>query len=176
MTCSLCPAFLFTAGVGGLCLGCRSPGPTMFVTKRPERKNPKDQTMRKKVYIAGPISKGDLASNINQGTAAFVALTKAGFAPMCPHWSVYSKPVAAMSCGTVLCEATAMGNEDMTHADWMGVDLPWVECAHAVLRLPGESTGADLETAHAERHLIPVFTSTEELVAHFAAGANEVAA
>jgi Rrf2 family protein len=34
--------------------------------------------VRKRVYIAGPISKGDLAHNINQATAAFVALAKAG--------------------------------------------------------------------------------------------------
>lgn len=126
--------------------------------------------MRKIVYIAGPISKGDLAHNVNQGTAAFVALAKAGFAPICPHWSVYAKPAAWMHFGDgrrVECVATAMGNDGMTHADWMGIDLPFVSASAAVLRLPGESTGADMEVAHAVKNGIPVFLTVEAIVAHF---------
>jgi hypothetical protein len=132
--------------------------------------------MRKKVYICGPISKGDLCHNINQATAAFVALAKAGFAPLCPHWSVYSKPVRrevltdddGEQWDALICEATRNGNNQMTHADWMGVDFSWVVSADALLRLPGESTGADLETECAREHGIPVFTSIGELTAHFA--------
>lgn len=137
--------------------------------------------MRKRIYIAGPISKGDLCENINRATAAFVALAKAGFAPLCPHWSVYSKPCSwsctggAAAGGDVLCKATTMGNDQMTHADWMGVDLPWVAVCDAVLRLPGESTGADLETACAREHGIPVFASVEELRAHFATSSKGAA-
>jgi hypothetical protein len=133
--------------------------------------------VRKKVYIAGPISKGDLCHNINQATAAFIALVKAGFAPLCPHWSVYSKSpfygwekdMEIVGCGeSLLCEATAMGNDEMTHEDWMRIDLPWVAASDAVLRLPGESTGADRETAHAREHGVPVFGSVGEVVLHFA--------
>lgn len=129
--------------------------------------------MKKRVYIAGPIQKGDLCANVNQATAAFVSLAKLGFSPLCPHWSVYSKPAHKWPASFglpqdfVYCQATAMGNEEMVHADWMGVDLPWVECAHAVLRLPGDSVGADLETAHAAKCEIPVFTSIEDLVSYF---------
>lgn len=126
--------------------------------------------MRLKVYIAGPISKGDLATNVNQGTAAFIALAKAGFAPWCPHWSVYAK-----QCGQgqfhededeSACHAvgTREGNHEMSHADWMGIDLPWVGVADAVLRLPGESTGADMEVAHARKVGVPVFDSIDALV------------
>jgi hypothetical protein len=138
--------------------------------------------MRKRVYIAGPITKGDLASNINQATAAFVRLAKAGFAPLCPHWSAYSKPamrtgpsgctpmVVMPGCvslpeGAVFCIATTDGNPEMTHADWLGVDLPWVEVADAVLRLPGESSGADAEVAHARKNGVPVYDDVEELIA-----------
>lgn len=129
----------------------------------------------KRVYIAGPISKGDLAANLNQATAAFVALAKAGFAPFCPHWSVYSKP-AIETCLTsaipsepvVYCYATRNGNDEMTHADWIGIDLPWVAVSDAVLRLPGESAGADAETAHADSLGIPVFHSVAALVAALA--------
>lgn len=128
---------------------------------------------RKRVYIAGPISRGDLRENVNQATAAFVELAKAGFAPMCPHWSVYSKPAFWFTMGDdprryLHCEGTAMGNDDMTHADWLGVDLPWVAVSDAVLRLPGESKGADAEVSHAVSLQIPVFTRVSEVVSYFA--------
>lgn len=132
------------------------------------------------MYIAGPISRGDLAHNVNQATAAFVALARAGLAPLCPHWSVYAKtcggrdqfnPTAdepyrwtrrADQCASI---GTVTGNEDMTHTDWIEVDLPWVVASDAVLRLPGESTGADMETSCARDHGVPVFGSVAEVVA-----------
>ncbi|OWK34349.1 hypothetical protein FRUB_10320 [Fimbriiglobus ruber] len=54
---------------------------------------------------------------------------------------------------------------DTTHEDWMGVDLPWVAVSDAVLRLPGLSTGADLETAEAMGRGIPVFHSVADVIA-----------
>ena len=129
---------------------------------------------RKRIYLAGPISRGNLADNVNQATAAFVALAKAGFAPWCPHWSVYSKPCRSDSgvCdnggyireGACLVTGTRNGNEEMSHADWLGVDLAWVEVADAVLRLPGESTGADQECAYARHVGIPVLHSVAEVL------------
>lgn len=112
---------------------------------------------RRMIYIAGPISRGDLAHNINQATEAFRALALAGLAPLCPHWSAYSSG-ARVAEGTreVYAVATAAGC-GLSHADWLAVDLAFVERSDAVLRLPGESTGADLETAHAIAHGIPVF-------------------
>jgi hypothetical protein len=121
---------------------------------------------RKRIYIAGPISKGNLADNVNQATDAFVKLAKAGLAPFCPHWSVYSKsciPANYKGEGTI-CYGTVNGNDEMSHADWIGVDLPWVEVAHMVLRLPGESTGADAEVEHAKQNNIPVFTDIDSLI------------
>lgn len=121
---------------------------------------------RKRIYIAGPISKGDLAANINQATDAFIELAQQGFAPLCPHWSAYSKPVYQIG-SDVYCLATRSGNDRLSHADWMGIDLPWVAVADAVLRLPGESTGADREVEEATRRGIPVFTSLDDLLLHF---------
>ena len=132
-----------------------------------------------RVYIAGPISKGNLAANVNQATEAFVRLAKAGLAPFCPHWSVYAKPCrpgldfhggADEGMFVVMddrceCTGTRNGNDEMTHADWMGIDLPWVSVAEAVLRLPGESTGADLEVKEAYARGIPVFHRTEDVIA-----------
>lgn len=123
---------------------------------------------RIRVYIAGPISKGDLATNINQATQAFLDLAAAGFAPMCPHWSAYSGPAMRHPVsGMVYAIAGATPNQ-MQHADWLAVDLAWVQAADAVLRLPGESAGADQETNEAERLGIPVFDSVDALRYHFA--------
>ncbi len=81
-------------------------------------------------------------------------LLKAGFAPLVPHLTCYmggGKP-----------ERLPGGTQP---EDWYEADLPWVAVADAVQRLPGESIGADLEEALAERLGIPVYHSVEDLVA-----------
>lgn len=109
--------------------------------------------MRKRVYVAGPISKGDLNANLAQARAAGQALLKAGLAPYVPHLTCYWSG----NTPELLPDGT-------THEDWMGVDLPWVAVSDAVLRLPGESKGADLEEAMADRYGIPVFHSLDEVL------------
>jgi hypothetical protein len=123
--------------------------------------------MRKRVYIAGPLGKGSLVHNVNQATAAFVELARAGLAPMCPHWSVYAKECepAPMGPEQVTCLGTVAGNDAMGFDDWMGVDLPWVAASDALLRLPGESVGADMEVSCAKDHGVPVFHSVAAVVA-----------
>jgi hypothetical protein len=111
--------------------------------------------MRKRVYIACPISKGDLAHNIRQANAAFLTLFREGFAPFNPVWSVYFG-------GGVYAAANATPS-GLGHGDWLDVDLPWVSVADAVLRLPGASAGADMETALAASRGIPVFPNVELL-------------
>jgi hypothetical protein len=110
--------------------------------------------MKTRVYVAGPISKGNLRRNIKQATDAGKELIKSGFAPMVPHLTCYFD-----------------GDEPDAHAGgfdlktWYGVDFPWVATSHALLRLPGESTGADLEVAIAKAFGVPVFHSVNELIA-----------
>lgn len=123
----------------------------------------------KRVYIAGPISKGDLAHNINQASEAFARLAAAGHSPFCPHWSAFSGFAFRGANGDVYGIATA-GGCGLPHAEWLRVDLSWVAVCDAVLRLPGESVGADQETAFADMSGIPVFTSESELLMW--AGAN----
>lgn len=119
--------------------------------------------MRRRIYIAGPISKGDLAHNISQAERAFFALLRAGLAPLCPHWSCYAGGPQLSPSGTVyaLAEAQPAGT---THADWLGLDLAWVAVSDAVLRLPGESAGADREVEEARRHCKAVFQSVAEVI------------
>ena len=137
---------------------------------------------RLRVYISGPITKGELAHSVNQATAAFIDLAKAGFAPLCPHWSVYAKECKPLPSLTdlntgvfpeaVYCVGWAggdryfsRGDTDFTRTEWLAIDLAWVAVCEAVVRLPGESGGADMETAEARRLGIPVFESVAELVA-----------
>jgi hypothetical protein len=119
---------------------------------------------RPRVYIAGPITKGDLATNIQRGTDAFRTLTLLGYAPWCPHWSCFSGPISADAVGGPFVRASLSGC-DLPHADWLAVDCAWVSVADAVLRLPGESTGADAEVKTANECGVPVFHSIEELQA-----------
>lgn len=123
------------------------------------RDKPKpSEDRRKRVYIAGPISKGNLAENVRQASIAFKELAEAGLAPWCPQWSVFSHPgkLTPLCSGGVWADGSASGN-GMAHADWLAVDLAWVSQADAVYRLPGESTGADREVEEAKRLGIPVF-------------------
>lgn len=175
----LCWACWFTPGLREM-YGWRKPATESAEPQKSESKMSDNvkPVARKRVYIAFPISKGDLAANINQGTAAFVALAKAGFAPFNPAWSCYAKeaigyhdPVS--DTHKVYCYATALGSPEMSHADWMGIDLPWVEAADAVLRLPGESVGADPEVGHAIEHGIPVYFALDALIERFAEKAAE---
>jgi hypothetical protein len=96
--------------------------------------------MRTRVYIAGPMSCGDRLDNFSQALAAFRALAQAGYAPLCPHLTFFAEPFM-----------------DLEHATWLDIDLPWVSVAHAVLRLPGYSLGADRETACAAHNSLPIF-------------------
>lgn len=101
---------------------------------------------RIRVYVAGPLSKGDRMGNVRAAIDAGQELIELGYAPLVPHLSHY------------MDETDALG-----HDTWLAVDLPWVDVCDALLRLPGESVGADMEVARAESIGIPVYYGIEEL-------------
>lgn len=111
--------------------------------------------MRTRVYVAGPITQGCLEHNIHQARQAGMQLLKAGYAPLVPHLTCFM----AGDSPQILPEGTQC-------ADWYAVDLPWVSVSHAVLRLPGKSIGADLETQLADQLGIPVFYDINLLIKH----------
>lgn len=119
-----------------------------------------------RVYLAGPMSKGNLAANVNQATAAFHTLLKAGHEPFCPQWSVYAKPCVAVDDKVAVCLGTADGGGGVSHAEWLRMDLSWVGVSQAVVRLPGASIGADMEVSHARSLGIPVFAGVEEFLSY----------
>jgi len=103
---------------------------------------------RPKVYISGPVSLGDPNVNINQAFKAHKTLIDMGFAPL--------NPILSMLVPWYV-----------PHDVWMEADLPWVAVSDAVLRLPGESRGADTEVKYAYENGIPVFTDPQDLKGHF---------
>ena len=109
--------------------------------------------MRKTVYVAGPISKGNLAANVRQAVEAGLELARLGFAPLVPH-AMYC---VDSSLGTVLVDAIGCP----TLEDWHQTGEAWAASADAVLRLPGESEGADREVAAAKLAGVPVFDSIQ---------------
>jgi hypothetical protein len=102
----------------------------------------------KRIYVAGPYTKGDVAVNVRTAVRAGIEIIKAGHAPFVPH----------------LCHF--MHYLEPHHYEiWMAQDFEWVRACHALLRLPGESSGADREVALAEALGIPVYRDMSELLA-----------
>ena len=103
------------------------------------------------VYISGPMSLGDRVENLAMAMKAMRELIALGYAPLCPQLTFFAEPFM-----------------DASHADWIDVDIPWVRSAKAVLRLLGDSRGADREVAAATAAGVPVFAHVRELHEHFA--------
>lgn len=112
------------------------------------------------IYISGPITKGRREDNLHQAFVAHRQLMLAGYAPINPMLTM------------LLPFAWEPG---FPHELWMQVDLPIVERCDGLLRLPGESTGADQEVAHAIEHGVPVFFDFKELAAGLPTGTGKEA-
>lgn len=108
---------------------------------------------RTRVYIAGPITIGNVAENVQRAADAGTRLLEYGYSVLVPHLSAYM--------GGAKPEANAAG---IGHETWLASDLSWVDCADVVLRLPGDSRGADIEVEFAEARGIPVVYSEMELM------------
>jgi hypothetical protein len=96
--------------------------------------------MRPMVYVAGPYSLGDPVVNTRNAMDAWMVLIDAGFTPVCPHVSLFMHLVYPHE-------------PDF----WYEYDLRLLERCDAMLRLSGESPGADGEERFAEMNGIPVF-------------------
>ncbi len=100
-----------------------------------------------RVYVAGPISKGNVQHNIYNAIKVGDELLALGFCPFVPHvtclWDIVSPH---------------------PYEEWTKWDDEWLKLCHAVLRIPGESKGADAECEMAKANNIPVFHSVQNLV------------
>jgi hypothetical protein len=91
------------------------------------------------VYVAGPYSKPDPCENTNRAILAANRLLDC-CAPLIPHLSHFWHTVTPKP-----------------YEEWLALDLEYLRRCDVVLRLPGESSGADGEVAFALEHGIPVF-------------------
>src|SRR5271169_3149304 len=111
--------------------------------------------MKARAYVARPYTKGDVAVNVRNAYEAANHLADLGFAPFVPHFThfwhmLYPRP----------------------YEFWLKLDSQFLPHCDAVLRIPGESCGADKEVALAENLGVPIFYNIETLDAHFLKGAH----
>lgn len=101
----------------------------------------------KKIFVSGPYTKGDVAINVKNAIDVSNKLIDIGFAPFCPHLTHFlhmHKPQA--------------------YEKWLEIDAVFLKTCDAVLRIPGESNGADLEVKLALELSIPVFYKIDDLL------------
>jgi len=107
------------------------------------------------VYLAGPITLGDPEDNAAQADRAMAALMSLGVAVINPMLTMWA---GAASTGGVTPRPEAHGVfASFSHETWVRTSLALVSRCDAVVRLPGESKGADAEVEHARQLGIPVF-------------------
>ena len=113
-----------------------------------------------RIYLAGPMSNGgrlsesDELANVRDGMQAARLLLEAGHAVYLPHlWHFFATTV----------------EHGVTREQWIAQDLAWIEACDVVVRLPGESAGADREVVFARQRGIPVWSLEEVLVDHIGA-------
>lgn len=93
------------------------------------------------VYISGPISQGDVVVNTHAAMKLWHEMWKGGLVtPICPHWSMIQHLL-----------------DPLTHKEWLDYDKVIIARCDALLRMPGESEGADEEVECAISLGLPVF-------------------
>jgi hypothetical protein len=103
-----------------------------------------------KVYIASPYTIGDVAVNVKLQLDTVDELMNHGFAPFAPLYSHFQHMA-----------------HPRPYQDWIEIDKVWVLACDCLLRLPGESNGADAEKELATQLGKPVFYDVESLVRYY---------
>lgn len=103
-----------------------------------------------RVFVSGPYSAPDperVLLNVQKAIDAGNRLIDAGLWPHVPHLMHYMHERQARP-----------------YEAWLALDMAWLAKCDAVLRLPGDSPGADREVARARELGLPVYASEERLV------------
>lgn len=107
----------------------------------------------KRVYVSGPITKGNRSWNFFQAAEAQRMLLDAGYAVLNPMLSMAHPD-----------------GHNISWEMWIASDLAFIEVCDLIVRLPGESKGADLEVQHATDRGIPVVCLSIEQLPAFCLG------
>ncbi len=97
------------------------------------------------IYLAGPYTKPDPVTNLRRMSEEWEKLTKAGYVVFLPHLTMY-------------LDVSYYHPTDF----WYRYDMAILHRCDLLLRVPGESWGADREEWYAREHRIEVFRGTAE--------------
>mgnify|MGYP003395547670 FL=1 len=100
----------------------------------------------KRIFVSGPYTSGDVAVNVKNAIDAASKLMDAGYAVYLPHLSHFWHLVSPRP-----------------YQDWLKLDLEWLKLCDAIVRLDGQSPGADGEVNFAKENGKPVYTLKELL-------------
>jgi len=99
-----------------------------------------------RIYVAGPMTSSgrEMVQNIRDAISCSDWLIRLGHAPYVP-------------------QLTHFWNLMSTHTweEWLRLDEAWLMQCECLVRLPGESEGADREVAFCREHGIPVYLGME---------------
>lgn len=93
-----------------------------------------------RIYIAGPYTKGDVALNVREAIYAGNMVAHRGHIPFIPHLTHFWHMLIP---------------HDIDF--WYAYDIEWLKLCEGLLRLEGESKGADEEERIAREMGLPVF-------------------
>lgn len=99
-----------------------------------------------KIYVSGPYTLGDRTENVRNAMMAGKQLMSRGHHPYIPHLSFFFD---------------LMWPHEWDR--WMELDLAFLKTCDALIRLPGESKGADREVEFAHDNIIVVFNHIDEV-------------
>lgn len=100
-----------------------------------------------KVYIASPYTLGNKLENVKRQMECGNILIECGYAPFIPlltHFQHSEYP--------------------QDYETWLKLDFEWIKSCDCLLRLDGESPGADKEVEYAKSLGIPVYYSINKLI------------
>jgi hypothetical protein len=107
------------------------------------------------VYIAGPMTKGDMKENVATAMDVATNLLTEGFHVILPHLNMFLEQFWA---------DTDTAPDKWGTEQWLEWDYHMLSLCDVVLRIEGESPGSDRETAFARGRRIPVVHAVNELI------------
>lgn len=103
-----------------------------------------------KVYISSAYTLGDVARNVRRQIDVAEVLYDEGFLPYQPLLSHFHQMVYPHQ-----------------YNDWLRITREWLLVCDCVLRLDGDSYGADKEVEIAKKYKIPVFNEVSQIVKYY---------
>lgn len=105
------------------------------------------ETNKIKVYISSPYSLGDKLNNVRNSLSVSNELINNGFVPIAPLLFHFQDMIFPQK-----------------YDKWLEICRVLLTTADCVLRLPGESSGADIEVQDAIELGIPVYYSIDDII------------